>query len=91
MCVLFRLQLSEWDSGLVVPLEMLKHLNRLNKCDSANTTCEKYGGYKVPYNTFYVSELLESVDIRIDYVKWIIDNPKVSNLNTDIRSSNQRC
>ena len=62
----------------MTPLEMLKNLNRLNKCNCASAVFDKYGGNKVPYHTFYVSELLETIDIRIDYVKWVLDNPRVS-------------
>lgn len=61
---------------MVIPLEVLAKLNLLNKCDGGNAT-EKYGGYKVPYNAFHVAELSENVDIRIDYVKWTMDAPKV--------------
>lgn len=66
---------SNWDSNLVIPLEVLDKLNVLNKCDCCNAT-GKYGGYKVPYTAFYVAELSEYVNIRIDYVKWTLDQPK---------------
>ncbi|XKL68820.1 hypothetical protein PGB90_006589 [Kerria lacca] len=65
-----------WDPPLIIPLEVLAKLNILNKFNGGNTY-EKYGGFKVPYNAFYISELSENIDIRVDYVKWVLDNPKM--------------
>lgn len=42
-------------------LEMLALLNRLNKDI----------GQKVPYNSFYLHDLQEVVDIQVDYVRWV--------------------
>ncbi|KAJ1524442.1 hypothetical protein ONE63_010939 [Megalurothrips usitatus] len=42
-------------------LDMLAYLNRLNK-DT---------GHKVPYDTFYLHDLQEVVDIQVDYVRWL--------------------
>lgn len=87
-CV-FRLQPEFWDQPLIIPLEVLRRLNVLNKCNGG-TTYEKHGGFKVSCNTFHVSELSEYVDIRLDYVKWIFrDPPNVSILeeNTALESS----
>lgn len=72
-----RSQVTNWDPSLTVPLETLAKLNVLNKGEGS--ACEeKYGCLKVPYHTFYVAELSESVDIRVDYVKWVLDDPKVN-------------
>lgn len=72
----FYFQIEHWDQPLVIPLEILKKLSVLNK-NEGGCALERHGGFKVPYNAFYVSELSETVDIRVDYVKWVLDNPKV--------------
>jgi len=48
---------------MFIPLEVLGKLNKLNN---------KVGGPQVPYNCFYLTELTEKVDIRIDYVHWLM-------------------
>lgn len=46
---------------MVVALQVLSKLNKINYDE----------GLKVPYDTFYLPELTENVDIRVDYVKWL--------------------
>ena len=46
-----------------MPLEVLKQLNGLNKTIT---------GLKVPYESFYLTELTEKVDVRVDYLKWVM-------------------
>ncbi|KAJ9585786.1 hypothetical protein L9F63_002423 [Diploptera punctata] len=54
---------DHWDHDMVVPLEVLKQLNKLN---------QTIAGLKVPYDTFYLTELTEKVDVRLDYLKWVM-------------------
>ncbi|PSN46654.1 hypothetical protein C0J52_07077 [Blattella germanica] len=56
-------QSINWDQDLVVPLEVLKKLNKLN---------QTIAGLMVPYDTFYLTELTEKVDVRLDYLKWLM-------------------
>lgn len=55
----------------------MKKLSVLNK-NEGGCALEKHGGFKVPNSVFHVSELSETIDIRVDYVKWVLDSPKVS-------------
>lgn len=71
----FQTRVVNWEAGLTIPLKVLAKLNVLNKGNGVGY--EKHGGFKVPYNAFYVSELAEYVDIGVDYVKWVLDEPKV--------------
>lgn len=50
---------------MVVALEILSILNKLN---------HSVEDLKVPYDTFYLPELTEVIDVRIDYVKWLADS-----------------
>ncbi|XP_069702468.1 probable E3 ubiquitin-protein ligase HERC4 isoform X3 [Periplaneta americana] len=52
-----------WDNDMVIPLEVLGRLNWLNR---------SVDGLKVPYDTFYLTELTEKVDVRMDYLKWLM-------------------
>ncbi|XP_021936482.1 probable E3 ubiquitin-protein ligase HERC4 isoform X2 [Zootermopsis nevadensis] len=52
-----------WDYDMVVPLEVLGKLNKLNN---------DVDGFKVPYDSFYLTELTEKVDVRLDYIKWLM-------------------
>lgn len=52
-----------------ISLEVLDRLNKLNRS-------ETFGGTKVPYSTFYVPELSERVDVRVDYVRWVVERPR---------------
>jgi len=49
------------DRVIVIALDFLANLNRLNS----------HLAHKVPYDTFYLPELPEVVDIQLDYVKWL--------------------
>jgi E3 ubiquitin-protein ligase HERC4 len=48
---------------MVIPLEVLGKLNKLNN---------SVDGLKVPYDSFYLTELTEKVDVRLDYLKWLM-------------------
>lgn len=63
MIPLFAFLVQNWNCDLVVPLEVLGKLNKLNS---------KVGGPQAPYNCFYLTELTEKVDIRMDYVQWLV-------------------
>jgi hypothetical protein len=52
-----------WDYDMVIPLEVLGKLNKLNN---------DVDGLKVPYDSFYLTELTEKVDVRLDYLKWLM-------------------
>ncbi|XP_076666112.1 HECT and RLD domain containing E3 ubiquitin ligase 4 isoform X2 [Andrena cerasifolii] len=52
-----------WDSVLQAVLDLLRLLNKLNN--------EGDEGNIVPYATFHLPELVELIDIRTDYIKWI--------------------
>lgn len=54
-----------WNDSLHCALELLKILYNLNK-DRDNET-----GLIVPYETFYLRELPEYIDINDDYLRWI--------------------
>ncbi|XP_067008518.1 probable E3 ubiquitin-protein ligase HERC4 isoform X2 [Anabrus simplex] len=51
------------DQSLLVSLEMLSQLNKLN---------QSMDELKVPYETFCLSELPDCVDIRMDYLHWLV-------------------
>lgn len=57
------MQIVLWDETLQVILDFLHLLNKLNNEDDE--------GNKVPYSTFHLPELVELIDIRNDYIKWI--------------------
>lgn len=59
-----------WDVTLQVALDSLHLLNKLNN--------EGDEGHKVPYSTFHLPELIELIDIRADYVKWISERESSS-------------
>ncbi|XP_076248934.1 HECT and RLD domain containing E3 ubiquitin ligase 4 isoform X2 [Calliopsis andreniformis] len=54
-----------WNMTLQVVLDFLHLLNKLNN--------EGDEGNIVPYTTFHLSELVNLIDIRQDYIKWISD------------------
>ena len=54
---------------MVTALEVLSRLNKLNQL----CVGMKDEGLKVPYDTFYMTELSDYVDICTDYVYWIYD------------------
>ncbi|CAL7935973.1 unnamed protein product [Xylocopa violacea] len=63
-----------WDTTLQIILDFLHLLNKLNN--------EGDEGNKVPYSTFHLPELIELIDIKGDYIKWIsekesLTHPKV--------------
>ncbi|XP_076173074.1 HECT and RLD domain containing E3 ubiquitin ligase 4 isoform X2 [Ptiloglossa arizonensis] len=51
-----------WDTTLQLVLDLLHLLNTLN-----------YEGNIVPYATFHLPELVDFIDIRNDYTKWITE------------------
>ncbi|XP_022919461.1 probable E3 ubiquitin-protein ligase HERC4 isoform X2 [Onthophagus taurus] len=53
-----------YDLSLVIMLNMLQLLNKLN---------HSIDGLKVPYETFHMSDLIEILDVRIDYISWLTD------------------
>ncbi|XP_020278361.1 probable E3 ubiquitin-protein ligase HERC4 isoform X2 [Pseudomyrmex gracilis] len=59
-----------WNDSLHSALELLKILYNLNK-DRDNET-----GLIVPYETFYLRELPEYIDINDDYLRWISIEPQ---------------
>lgn len=60
----------QWSGGMVTALEVLSRLNKLNQSCCVGI---KEEGLKVPYDTFYMTELSDYVDICTDYVYWIYD------------------
>ncbi|XP_046391938.1 probable E3 ubiquitin-protein ligase HERC4 isoform X1 [Ischnura elegans] len=54
-----------WNHNIVVGLEILRVLNDLNK--------KCVGGCKVPYETFYLHELVEKVNLPHDYIRWLTE------------------
>jgi len=63
MLPLYEFLMQIWNRDMVIPLEVLGKLNKLNN---------KVDGPQVPYDCFYLTELTEKVDIRMDYVHWIM-------------------
>jgi len=63
MIPLYAFLMQNWNRDMVIPLEVLGKLNKLNN---------KVDGPHVPYDCFYLTELTEKVDIRMDYVHWIV-------------------
>lgn len=49
---------------MVVALDLLSFLNVLNNVED----------HKVPYDTFYLPEIRDVIDVRMDYVRWLSDN-----------------
>jgi hypothetical protein len=61
--VLLLIQSVNWNHDMEIPLEVLGKLNRLNN---------NVDGLKVPYDSFYLTELTEKVDVRLDYLNWLM-------------------
>ncbi|PNF22147.1 putative E3 ubiquitin-protein ligase HERC4 [Cryptotermes secundus] len=55
-------EIVNWDHDMEIPLEVLGKLNKLNN---------NVDGLKVPYDSFYLTELTEKVDVRLDYLRWL--------------------
>jgi hypothetical protein len=64
MIPLYAFLMQNLDCDMVIPLEVLGKLNKLNN---------KVGGPQVPYDCFYLTELTEKVDISMDYVQWLMN------------------
>lgn len=62
--------LNRCDKIIPDSLEVLARLNKLN-CNKP----VKCNDPKVPYEMFYLPELSDTVDIRIDYVRWANEDP----------------
>uniref|UniRef100_A0A1B6DL92 HECT domain-containing protein n=1 Tax=Clastoptera arizonana TaxID=38151 RepID=A0A1B6DL92_9HEMI len=58
-----------FDNNIVTSLELLSCLNKLNLSNRGSDN----KGMKVPYDTFYVPDLAEHVDISRDYVRWCFE------------------
>lgn len=54
-----------YDGSLVNMLNMLTFLNKLN---------HSIDGLKVPYDTFHLNELGDYLDVRADYISWLMDS-----------------
>lgn len=56
-------------------LDLLRLLSEMNHQDD--------GGIKVPYETFYIPEIVDVVDVKKDYISWHMSdngsNPLMSN------------
>ncbi|XP_076636822.1 HECT and RLD domain containing E3 ubiquitin ligase 4 isoform X2 [Colletes latitarsis] len=59
-----------WDATLQLVLDFLHLLNKLNNEGKERNI--------VPYATFHLPELIEYIDIRDDYVKWIVEKEHYS-------------
>ncbi|XP_043262293.1 probable E3 ubiquitin-protein ligase HERC4 [Colletes gigas] len=59
-----------WDTTLQLVLDLLRLLNKLNNEGKERNI--------VPYATFHLPELIEYIDIRDDYVKWIVEKEHYS-------------
>lgn len=46
-------------------LDILSLLNKLN---------HSVEGLKVPYDTFHIIELSDYLDVRVDYVSWLMES-----------------
>lgn len=46
-------------------LDILSFLNKLN---------HNIEGLKVPYDTFHINELGDYLDVRADYISWLVDS-----------------
>ncbi|KAK9506239.1 hypothetical protein O3M35_008210 [Rhynocoris fuscipes] len=65
--------LNKCERTVVDSLEVLSRLNKLNQMKSYSP--------KVGYDIFHMTELCDTVDIRVDYVRWASENPDLrSNL-----------
>lgn len=60
------LQTVFYDASLYAMLEILMFLHKLNRKVEA--------GLKVSYDTFYLPELSECMDVRVDYLLWLTDS-----------------
>jgi hypothetical protein len=63
MTPLYVFLMQNWDCDMFIPLEVLGKLNKLNS---------DVDGPQVPYDCFYLTELSDKVDIRMDYLKWLL-------------------
>lgn len=61
-----------YDASLVTMLDILTFMNKLN---------HSIEGLKVPYDTFHLNELGDYLDVRADYISWLMDT-NVKLLNT---------
>ncbi|KAF7994791.1 hypothetical protein HCN44_004263 [Aphidius gifuensis] len=57
-------------SSLVFILDMLQFINELNTNDNQ--------GLHVPYELFHIHELIEIINIRADYLRWLRSNDSTS-------------
>ncbi|XP_014250141.1 probable E3 ubiquitin-protein ligase HERC4 isoform X2 [Cimex lectularius] len=57
--------LLQYDPAMVQSLDILDRLSRVNE--------KTNGGPKVNYQAFHLSELTDSVDIRVDYLMWAME------------------
>ncbi|KAL1509492.1 hypothetical protein ABEB36_004214 [Hypothenemus hampei] len=54
------------DAALVAMFDLMAYLNKLNH--------NVVDGFKVPYDIFHINELHDILDVRVDYVLWLLDN-----------------
>lgn len=54
---------------MVTALEILARLNKLNQSSTSSQ-----GGFKVPYHAFHLPELVDHIDISMDYIKWVMED-----------------
>ncbi|XP_073978964.1 HECT and RLD domain containing E3 ubiquitin ligase 4 isoform X2 [Rhodnius prolixus] len=59
--------LNKCEKTVIDSLEVLSRLNKLNRMKTYSP--------KVGYDTFHMTELCDTVDIRVDYVRWASENP----------------
>ncbi|CAG9769467.1 unnamed protein product [Ceutorhynchus assimilis] len=55
-----------YDAALVAMLDMMAYLNKLNH--------NVPDGLKVPFDIFHINDLHDYLDVRVDYVLWLMDN-----------------
>ncbi|XP_039277120.1 probable E3 ubiquitin-protein ligase HERC4 isoform X2 [Nilaparvata lugens] len=67
-----------WNENMEIALEVLNRLNQLNQLTQNKNMKknENFVGLKVPHDTFYLPELTEKVDLRVDYVRWALEKQR---------------
>lgn len=65
--LLQQFDLNKCEKTVIDSLEVLSRLNKLNRMKTYSP--------KVGYDTFHMTELCDTVDIRVDYVRWASENP----------------
>lgn len=79
LCLLFIMLLFSQDiyddKVMITAASVLAKLNKLNS--NLNGHQVKKGQLKVPYTIFYIPQLMDKIDMQIDYMRWVHSDPNM--------------